>query len=196
MKTISDRIAQAQEAFENGFSSEAARKRALDLVARGYEAVRYATTDAILAARTPETDAKNSADFWAIPSDMHHVRDRHFEIALAYTDAFAITRDLLALRTAIKAAEIAAPAPRSEIEEKVEVVRRTIVEEMERRQAAFVQGLELARHFGRLPVSVNAHRVYGHKGTIFVRHFFYLNGKLTPLNTIIAIAEQLEREQG
>jgi membrane-associated HD superfamily phosphohydrolase len=66
---------------------------------------------------------------------------------------------------------------------------------MEGRKAQFVEGLEIARMFNGLPVSVNAHWVHGHKGTNFIRYFFYLAGELTPLNMIMAIAQAHEAEK-
>lgn len=210
-RTAADFITSAQAAFEAGFASKAAQKRALEDLNRAFDRTRNALTDAILKARTPETEEQNHADYWGIPYDLHQVRDRHFEIAARYTEDFGIVRDMIALRAAIKAAPLA-PAPvKSEIEVKAETVRRSIVEEMERRKAMFVEGLEIGRIFAALyprknkdgtdagpaaslPVSVNAHMVWGHKGAVFPRHFFYLRGKLTPLNTILAIADQLERE--
>ena len=80
--------------------------------------------------------------------------------------------------------------------EKVETVRRSIIEGMERRKTQDVDGLDMADCFGGLPVTVNARMATNDKGIVFVRHFFYLRGKRTPLKTIIAIAEKLEQEQG
>lgn len=205
------RIDAAQKTFEDGFQSKAGQKRALDELNRAYSDIRDALMKAILAARSPETETQNHEDYWAIPSDLHNVRGRHFEAAARYVDNFGIVRDLLALRNAIKTADIAPPPARPELEVKTEFVRRSIMEEMERRHTLFVEGLELGRMFAELyprtdksgeamgpsaslPVSVNAHWVRGHKGTDFVRHFFYLAGKLTPLITIMAVADQLERE--
>jgi hypothetical protein len=196
MPTVSDRIAFAQADFEKGFLSEAARKRALDNLNRGYASIHDELMSAILAARTPETEKQNHADYWDIPSDLHHVRDRHFEVAARYSPNFAVVRDLIFLRAAIKGAEISQPPVKPEIELRAEAVRRSVVEELERRRAQFVEGLAVARLFGGLPVSVSAHIVHGHKGAVFVRHFFYLRGKLTPLNTILAVADAFEREGG
>ena len=110
----------------------------------------------------------------------------------------------------IKATPIAAAPAKPDAIVKAELIRHSIVEEMERRKAMFVEGLEIGRIFAdlyprknkageiipsaSLPVSVNAHWVRGHKGTDFVRHFFYLRGKLTPLQTIMAIAQTLDDE--
>lgn len=186
-------LAKAQDAFEAGFASKAAQKRAMDDLNCAYRYEREALMKTILAARTPETAEQNHADYWAVFADLHQVRERHFEIAARYADTFGIVREMIALRAAIKDAEIIA-APRNESAAKVEAIRKTITEEMERRKAQYIEALEIGRHFGGLPVSVNAHWVHGHKGTVFLRHFFYLRGKLTPLNLIMAAAEQLERE--
>lgn len=210
-RTTEDRIATAQASYEAGFLSKAAQKRALEQLSYAYAAIRSGVMDAILTDRgtfadldspTPEQE-RLSALYWAVPAGLHHVRERHFEALAAYP-AFAIVRDLIALRDAISIAEIAPAPAKPEIEIKAEKIRRSIVEEMERRKAVFVEGLDVSRLWNELfpredgkialPVSVNAHLVHGHKGTVFVRHFFYLRGKLTPLNTIIAIAERLATE--
>ena len=125
-----------------------------------------------------------------LPHTLHLVKDIHFE-RVAGIPAFAPVRDLIALRAAINAAEII-PVERSPQAEKVEAVHQS---EMERRKTQHVGGLDMADRLGGLPVTVNAHMVTNDKGKTFVRHFFYLSGKLTPLNTIIAIAEQLEKGQ-
>jgi hypothetical protein len=44
-------------------------------------------------------------------------------------------------------------------------------------------------------VSVTPHHVTNQFGTSFIRCFYYLDGKMTPLNIIMAAAGQLEREK-
>lgn len=193
MATADDNLAQAHAAFEAGFLSMAAKSRALGKLNRAYSAARDALSNAILAKRSPENEKQNHEDYWAIPLDLHHVRERHFELAARYEAGFEIVRDLLNLRAAIKEAEITPAPARPENEERADTVRRTIVEEMERRRALYIQGLEIAHLFGGLAVSVNAHWVHGHKGAVFLRHFYYLYGRLTPLQTIMAVADTYER---
>lgn len=201
-KTPADRIALAQAAFEAGFASKAAQKRALDDLNRAYDAIRTAAHDAQISYANGNPALNNHGEnrnrFFNdndLPFDLHQVRDRHVEIIAKWGNEAQTVRDLIALRAAIKAAPIA-PAPvKPEAEAKAEAVRKSIVEIMEARKAQFVEALEIGRMFGGLPVSVNAHWVHGHKGAVFVRHFFYLRGKLTPLNLIIAAADQLEREK-
>lgn len=219
-KTPADRIALAQAAFEAGFLSNAARKRAQEELSRAYNSIREKAFDAVRDHAFATIPGAEQADYTArneifrandLPFDLHQVRDRHVEIVAKWSDDAAILPEMIALRAAIKAAEIAPAPAKPEIEVKAEIVRRSIVEEMERRKALFVEGMEIGRIFAQLyprkdkdgnalgpsaslPVTVNAHWVHGHKGAVFTRNFFYLAGKLTPLNTIIAIADQLERE--
>jgi hypothetical protein len=205
-------IADATAAFEAGFLSEAARKRAQQDVSRAYEAIRDLAHHAQIdyANATPGLDvAPGRGEFFAaneMPFDLHQVRDRHLPIFERFGGRAEVVRSLIDLRAAIKAAPVAPAPARPEVEIKAERVRLSIVEEMKRRNVAFVERLDAARFFNELyprrdggialPVSVNAHWVHGHKGAVFLRHFFYLRGVLTPLNTIIAIAETLEREAG
>lgn len=218
-RTAADRIETATAAFEAGFLSKAAQKRAQDELSRAYEAIRDQAHNAQIAHANATAGLDTNCDArWAffaaneMPFDLHQVRDRHLPIFAQWAPAEAgVIVDLINLRAAIKAAPLA-PAPvKPEAEVKAETIRRSIVDEMARRKAVFVEGMEIGRMFAALyprkdkngadlgpaaslPVTVNAHWVYGHKGAQFPRHFFYLNGKLTALQTIIAIADQLERE--
>jgi len=199
------RIEKAQMAFETGFASKAARDRALQELNRAYEAVRYQAHDnQIDHANDPERPTSLQGEARArffqendLPFDLHQVRDRHVVLIerWAGADRALLVRDMIALRQSIREAPLAPPKPVDEQKERVETIRRSILEEMERRHAQFVEGLELGRQLGGLPVTVNAHIVHGHKGAVFPRYFFYLNGKLTPLNTIVAIAQTLEDEK-
>lgn len=186
----------AADAFEAGFASEAARKRALDAVNTAYDALREGAHDATIAAAPTEDQAARVAHFDAndFPFGLHQVRDRHLAIFAKWGNAQAV-RSLIDLRAAIKAAAVA-PAPMKDAAaEKVEAVRKSIIDIMETRKAQFIEAVEIGRLFNGLPVTVNAHYVHGHKGARFVRHFFYLRGRLTPLNIIMAAAQTLKDEK-
>ena len=198
-KAPADRIAAALEALEAGFPSEAARKRALDNLNRAYSTIQEAAFDAICtAARGIEGDPDAQHALFReneLPFDLHQVRDRHFPTLERFGAQHALVRDLIALRATIKAADIK-PAPQRDPDaQRAEIVRKTILEELQHRKEAYVQGLDIARLLGGLAVTVNAHLVYGHKRAIFTRSFFYLNGQLTALRTILAIAGTFERER-
>lgn len=197
-KAPADRIATALGALEAGFPSEAARKRALDDLNRAYTTIREAAFDAVctaVRALDGDSEAKNAlfADN-ELPYDLHQVRERHFPALERFSPQHALVRDLIALRAAIKAAPIKPTAQRDQAAQRAETVRKSIIEEIQHRRETYVRGLDLARRFGGLRVSLNAHTVYGHKGAIFTRTFFYLNGELTALQTILAIADTLKRE--
>jgi len=203
-KTYSDRIEAARTAFEAGFRNKAAQKEALTNLNRAYDMVCDVARGAIREYAFTEIPGAEEADYIArneifraadLPSDLHQVRDRHVEIIEKWAGLGQTVREMIALREAIKEAEIAPAPAKPEIEQKAEAVRKAVIDEIEKRKAQFVEGLEVARMFGGLPVAVNAHLVRGHKGAIFLRHFFYLRGKLTPLNMIIAIAEAYEAEK-
>jgi chromosome segregation ATPase len=205
-RTYEDRIDAALEAFEKGFESEAARKRALDDLNRAYNLVRDEQRDA-LRARAPYEAEHNAmtateeqsrermaflyADENEVPYDLHQVREKHAD---RFGDLWSKVERLVELRAAIKAAEIVKAAP-SENEVLAERVQKSIREIMERRQAQYATGLELQEVFGRLPVTMNVHVVHGHKGAVFLRTFYYMNGKLTPLNVILAVLQAKEEEE-
>ncbi len=200
-RTIEDRIIEVEAALEAGFLSEAARKRALENLNRAYSELHTADHGAQISHANVTVGLSGwwtqaRSEFFssnATPFELHQVRERHLEIFAHWTDAQPV-RDLIALREMVKAAEIV-KVERNTQADKVEAVRAVIVASLIDRKEQFVHELDMAHHFGGLHVYTNAHWVHGHKGGRWIRHFFYLRGKLTPLNMIIALAEQLEREK-
>ena len=73
-------------------------------------------------------------------------------------------------------------------------VKNDIYDILKKRKLDYVEGLVLSDKFGGLDVYVNAHMVFCDDRKPYVRHFFYLFGKLTALNTIIAVAEEHNRK--
>lgn len=201
--------AEALEAFEAGFASKAAQKRASDSANRAYDMIREAhrieeidgapgqgvTGRDLTAAEYAERGAYFDAN--ETPFDLHHVRERHLEVFAKFSaERAAKVRDLIALRAAIKGAEIAtvepADKPLKELKARVE---ESLAELMDRRKAQFLEAVELIEIFKGLPVTCNTHWVHGHKGAVFLRTFYYLNGKLTPLNLILAALEEHQRRK-
>lgn len=189
-------------AFEAGFKSEAARKRALSELNYAYGYLRSDFhTSVIDAGRVAFPDALNQnpeqyaaycdhLNAFEVPFDLSAIRPKH--IPLFSTEEQNTIQALVDLRKAIKGAEIVLVEV-SENVKRAEVVRKTIKEEMDARKQSYINGYDLSKHFG-LHVYANAHYVRHCKGTEFVRTFYYLNGNLTALNIIIAIAEQLVRD--
>lgn len=187
-RTISDYIDPALEALNAGFASEAARKRALESVGRAYDLVASEIRDALLADRSV---ADWSNLYYNVPA-LHNWKPRHAETYAMFAEQARTAGELLEVRNSIKAATILPAAPREEHPLKV-AAYKDIVEIMARRNSQYERGLELGEIFGGLPVSVNVHIVHGHKGAVFPRCFFYLFGEFTPLQVIIAAAEEHAR---
>ena len=197
----------ARAAFEAGFPSEAARKRALADVNLAWEKMNDIVRDGILsdavdkfphardykAAWEPRAAWVREAGYWDLTTAHNFRTSKHLGFYERYEQGER-ARIAFDLRNAIKAAEIVVSV-KDEPAKRAEAVRKSILEEMEARKVQYVRALDLGRLFGGLPVSVNAHWVHGHKGAVFLRHFFYLRGKLTPLNTIMAAADTLARER-
>lgn len=192
MPTYETYLANASDALAAGFASEAARKRALECITRAHDCVREAVMNAILWAERYRETKELQDLYWSVPSILPKaIAPKHAGlIAFGYNVA-----DLIELRAQIKAAEIVKiERPQAEIEAKADEVRKTIADALAARQASFVETLCVARHFKGLPVSVTAHYVHGHKGGRWLRHFYYVAGKLTALQVIMAAADAYERE--
>lgn len=201
IERVETRMVYAHDMLEAGFASEAARKKALDKLNNAYEILQVHVSALIandIWNQIPgEGDQEARSEMFnkaELPFSLHHVREKHVMIFESY-ECGSIVKDMLELRAAIKDAHVAVVPKTDRIERKAAEVRQTIVQEMERRRARYIEELDIARMLGgKLNVTARSHYVIGHKGTKFVRSFFYLNGKLTALNTIIAVADQIERE--
>jgi S-adenosylhomocysteine hydrolase len=137
-------------------------------------------------------------DEYRIPHALHEVREKHFEIAAKFSSEFGIVRELIELRNAIKNAPIEKVLRAPKTSPRMEAMKRTLIEELEARKAN-IAAAHASANFSiqneHVPhVSIHGHWVWGHKGTKFVRHFWYLNGRVTAENTIAAVFQKLEDE--
>lgn len=178
--------------FNNGFTSKAAKKRVIDQLNNAYDELKSTTGTKICDMLrdnnlSKDEQAKWHDLYWAMP-ELHHWKDKHNSLFSAFPEYVAKTAKLIEIRNATKAAEmLVAETPAVEV--KVEQVRKHIADEIAKRKVQFIDGLDLTHYFKGLHVSVNAHHVVNDKGTRYVRHFFYLHGKLMALNMILAIFE-------
>jgi len=154
----------AIELFNVGFTSKASQKRALGYLNSCYDVQTNQIREKLIAKKSLR--------------DLSHEFSEQVEVIVRIVE----------LRQAIKDAEINKPEPKTDA--KKEAVLTSIKEMLEKRKASYLRGVDLAEMFNGLQVSVSAHYVTNEQGTTFIRHFFYLFGKLTALNTIIAVAEK------
>jgi hypothetical protein len=199
-------IERATSAFEAGFATKSAQKDALDSLNRAFDAFRDLFFEDVRAVAPHqhalgELNEQQSRERWDhfeahdLPFSLHQVRDRHIGIIAGFKGEGEATtvRDLIALRAAIKSAAII-PVERKE-DAAVVAVRAQIEDLIALRKAQYGRALELGELFGGLPVSTNWHYVQNQYGTVFPRCFFYLAGKLTPLNVLVAASQELERRK-
>lgn len=182
-------LAAAHDAYDAGFASKTAQKRAIADLTRAYsfheEAIR---TDLLNDREIADWDAL----YWGIP-DFHNWKPRHSAMFARWDDLVAKIEAMVDFRAAIKAADIAPPPARKD--DRPAQISRSIVEIMEARGKQYDRALKLADLFGGLPVHANVHLVRGHKGAVFLRAFYYLAGEFTPLQVIIAAADELARRE-
>ena len=192
MKTVQDYINLAwNKVQEDGtFAAKAHQKEAMSDLNLAYENVLNANQTWQLA---PETRASNE-DYWALPFDLHQIRDKHTR--LFKDDLCADLARLVELRRLFKNAQVVKPAPKDDrITAKQKEVTDTVVDMIKRRTAQYHQAVELGRLFGDLPVSVTPHLVTNEYNTTFTRCFYYLAGKFTPLQVILGAMDTLAREK-
>lgn len=190
----------ATAAMEAGFTSKAGQKSAAADVTRAYEILRREIMDELLAqprnADGSWTNEAASNFYWDCPSYPHQWRAKHADALLAvlpHREATAAQiAGLVDLRAAILATPVV-PVARDAQAERVAVVQGSIRELLERRRAQYDRALDCAAIFGGLPVSANVHLVTNEHGTTFLRAFYYLRGEFTPLNVILAAADELAR---
>lgn len=200
-------VNRALERFNVGLDCEARRKEALGDVNSAYEMLRRVLMDAALALRVEvlepyahyEMPPAVESMYWGLPGYPHQWKPKHAELVRAalgggFDALISDIERLVELRAEIKAAPVN-PAPVKEMNPYEVKARAKIADVMAKRQADYVDALELGEIFGGLPVSVNSHVVHGHKGAIFYRNFYYLAGKFMALNVIIAAAQELERRK-
>jgi len=211
-RTISFYIDAALDAFNAGFTSKAAQKSALDDVSRAFDIVSGEVKKAVLARRPFIADTATHEEIIAwheafhasidgaiydAPFYLHLIREKH--INLIDQAGFGIEartiESLIDLRNQIKAAPINKPTKDTATIEAKARIEKSIVEIMQLRGEQYARALNLGELFNGLPVSANSHWVVNQHNTQFVRTFYYLAGELTPLNVIIAAAQELERRK-
>ena len=188
----------ALDAMNAGFSSKAAQKRALDDVTRAYEMLRRQVQNACLASKGgtgPMTDAVTDI-YYNCPSYPHAFRAKHAAaVRIEFPELEAVVANLeslAALRNAIVSTVITPPA-KDETKAHTARVIESIAALMARRKVQFAMAFDLTDVLGdkcRINgFSCTSHYVTNAHGTQFIRTFYYLFGKLTPLNTILAGAQ-------
>jgi len=214
-------ISEVEEALEKGFKTKSQKKDSLSILGRIWEDITEQISDEIneqiakdyksrgltttldeFGGLPPEYIAweENYADpereKAELPMYLTHVREQHLQKIQTYFpehyDNVVYIKNLL---DTIKAAEVTPLPPKQDpLEKKVEAKVKSVFDIMAKRQKQFTEAVDFGEMFGGLNVSAWAHRGQSKYGTPFTRVFYYLNGRVTPLNVIVAAAQELEKQ--
>lgn len=179
-------------ALNAGFRSEAARKAALADVLRSYEyGVKGLVHPRLLALPREARDEAWDALYWGIPA-LHVYKPKHDALLADHPDALAHAVACVELRNAIKAATITPVAPK--VDPRQQEIERRVSDIIALRKEQYGRAIALGEIFGRLPVTASWHWVTNQHGTTFLRTFYFLDGRLTPLGIIVAALQALEEQ--
>lgn len=194
-------LTRADSEYQAGFKSKAAKDRACSYLNYALEMVVTEITDTIL--EQPYAERDNGTPLHTLYWNLTDVACRNFIKKSAQVlpllgdraaEWMSLGEQCVALYTTYKSAPIneVPVSPTKEIESKIQ---KTIKQMMEDRKEKFNRCLRLESVFGKMGVTANVHLVFGHKGTVYVRAFYYVMGVLTPLNTIIAAMQEADRQK-
>jgi len=194
MKDVNTYIQMATEKFEAGFTSAAGQKRALEDVNHAFDWCTSVIKQWCLKVRQenyPTTGEDVHPIYWDMPGYPHQWRVKHSEtLREIYPEAdtmVPLIEQIVELRRAIRDAEVVKLERKASDRE--ESVVKSIREIMEMRKAQYARGLKLFDLFKGLPVTANVHQVVNQHGTQFLRAFYYMEGRMTPLSIILAVMD-------
>lgn len=194
-------LQKAEAEFTANFKSKAAQKRACSYVNYALELVVSEITSAIL--EFPH-EVRDTGPLDTLYWDLCGVSCHNFTkksknvVSLLGERAeewMSLGEQCVALYTTYKNAEIQPVVVNTEQKQIEQHVQKTIMQTMEQRKEKFNRCLRLETLFGTMGVTANVHLVFGHKGTVYVRAFYYVLGVLTPLSTIIAAMQEADRQK-
>lgn len=195
-------IEKARELIDAGFPSKAAQKSAMQYLSRAYEVVRddilFGGEDGL--AHQSRDNLLAEGDYQvadaALPFDLHQFRDRKPGVAVLAErkpDHLALIQELARLRDTAKGMPIAPVVkPDDPIAELTKQIEAELTERMQA-NPSFDASKELSERV-KLPASGFPHVVTNSHGTTFLRWKYYLAGRVTALNTIVAISEMKSLE--
>jgi hypothetical protein len=196
--SIAAHIEKALDLFNKGFCTKADQKRCQEQVSRAFEKLRHNVMNGLLDLRNDckMSDEDMSPLYYDFPMDLHQYRPlKHSPKYFAlFPEEVKEIEYLVELRNQVKATPIVKVVVDKVYEEKVARIEKSLFEICQAQLDSYERGLEFAKLFGGLHVSVTPHWVHRDGGR-FIRYFYYMNYKLTALNTILAIMQTLEDEK-
>jgi hypothetical protein len=205
LNTYTKWLHRAFNQMSDSFVTKSAQKTCLQDLNLAYEALDDLVKNEYLETTTLEQrqsvnfiESAESKMYWEIPMYPHQFKQKHADAILAcYPYLTSIVDRMLAL-VAIRAEVVETPINAKLIKEvcpMTDRVEKTIAEFMAKAKADYAHGISLMEEFGHMNVYANVHSVVNQYGTRFNRAFYYMDGKLTKLNTIICVYEVMQRRR-
>ena len=193
-------LTRAIAAFETDFTTKSAKKDCLGDLNSAYYALHNEHHGLVIDAAPKDFDQERIEHFqkFDTPFDLHHVREAKHRAAFeAFGEGYwTKVAELIKLREEIKATEVVKVETKvDELKEVRAKVEKSLAETMDLRKAQVIEGFKLVEIFKGLPVSINAHYVTNQFGSTFIRHFYYMNGKLTPLSVILYVLQETAEKE-
>lgn len=198
MNIYDDKLGKSLDLFNGGFTSQTQKKEVNNLLLAAYDFVidelrQTIKEDTLSRAGASDEPITMPELYFSIPR-LQHWKEKHSQMFALYPVYVEKIAQLVSLRSATKL------APVTPIETKMdnsyhkesEKIQEAVSSLLSKKNKQYIEGVQLAEMFNGLSVSVKAHRVSNARGTEFTRHFYYLEGKLTALNLIVAIAYNLD----
>ena len=186
------------------FNTKSAQKDVVTDLSRAYEELRevvnveYLETVPYEDRRTMQMSPINLRKhelYCALPYSLAHFRAKHADEILALYPHLSNIVDrmntLFAFRDEVRETPIMRVEPKAK-DPMTEKVERTIIDIMAKCKADYAHGISLMEVFGYMNITASVHVVVNQYGTRFHRSFYYMDGRLTRLNVIIAVYQEME----
>ena len=186
------------------FNTKSAQKDVLDVLNRAYDELRevvqveHLETVPYEDSRTMQMSPINLRKYnlyCDLPYNLCHFRAKHAdEILDMYPNLSNIVdrmNTLVAFREEVRETPIMRVEPKAK-DPMTEKVERTIIEIMAKCKADYAHGISLMEMFGYMNVTASVHVVVNQYGSRFHRTFYYMDGRLTRLNVIICVYQEME----
>lgn len=192
---------QAEACINSGFKSHASRQRALKGLNSAYSILRgkiHKELLSVIHAGEPVSAALASTVYYDYtPMDLHLFKGKHADKIISvvpqveYLTVLAL--DLVKKRESVKnmpiiKKELAKSGYKTDLYGKIQ-------KRLELLSVSSDPDLDCSEYFEDLKVSANVHLCRNYNDTVYVRVFFYLNGELTPLNTILALIQKKKEQK-
>lgn len=186
---------EAEQMLDAGFTTQAAKKRAMSTLAYAWEYLSELVRYQYLIMPSEKYTDEMTQLYYDFPSRAAVFNQKWADkVNNLFGVDYPVWWDLKNLADAIKLADINPVQPKV-VDPVIERAYKTIQDQIETAKSDVVYGMKLVEIFGNLPVSVTAHYCHMSNGTSYLRCFWFLAGRMVKLSTIIATLQKIKAEE-